>query len=290
MFRMPPWERHRQLILTGVLLAILGASVLAAWSLMWRRQIPADRGEDILRQIRAKTLPSYWGSKESIRWYLMQDASNRPVGYTVTVRKPTGQGYSGAMLMRMGGAQQGESWALTAAANKGAYAATLGGRGMPDTQIVLGNGLVTVTRPWAGNQAQATTPAPGNYVPEGLMHLVAAEVSRSGTEARFCFTFNPESLVENHVHFTSITMTPQGQDKVHLRSHFIQGEMDETYSFDAKGEVYRIDDNITHTSTRLTDLRSLAKWFPEVTEIQQGLEGGTPESQDNTGAEKPAPA
>ncbi|MGA2265083.1 MAG: hypothetical protein ABSH10_01465 [Phycisphaerae bacterium] len=287
---MSPWERHRPLILTAVLLAILGASVLAAWSLVWQRHIPADRGEDILRRIRAKTLPSYWGSKESIRWYLIQDASNRPVGYMVIVRKPIGQGYSGATLRRLGGEQQGESWALNAAATKGSYAATLGGRGLPDTQIVLSNGLVTVTRQRAGSQAQATTAAPANYIPEGLRDLVAAEVAKSGTTARFCFTLNPESLLENRVHFTSITMTPHGPDQVRLESHFIQGEIDETCYFDAKGEVYRIDDNISHSSTRQTDLSSLAKWFPEVTEIQRDLEGGTPEPQDTTGTEKPAPA
>jgi hypothetical protein len=265
-------ERHRQSLLGLVLLAILGLSVLAAWTMVQARQAPADRGKDMLRGIRTRTLSSYWGSQESSRWYLVRDSAGRSVGYMVRARKPVEKGHSGLTLMRMGNVQHGESWALDAAATQGSYTSTIGGRGVLDTQITLRDDQVTVSRPWEGGSGKATSPAPGNYIPEGLMPLIVAEVSRTAAETRFCFIYDPESITREGVHFTAITMTPQGDGKVRLRSKFLQDEMDEVYHLDAAGEVDRIDDNITGASTRSIDLRSLGKLFPEVLELQQRLE------------------
>jgi hypothetical protein len=265
-------ERHRQLLLSLVLLAILGLSVLGAWSLVQSRQVPVARARDILRGIRDKTLSPYWGSQEVSRWYLVQDASGRAVGYMVRLRKPDDKDYSGLTLTRMGNAQQGESWTLDAAATEGSYTATIGGRAVADTQITLHDGQVTVTQPWEGGTGRASSPAPENYIPEGLLWLVVAEVSRTAAEARFCFIYNPESVAGDTIHFTAITMTPQGDGKVRLRSKFLRDEMDEVYHLDGTGEVYRIDDHVTGASTRSIDLRSLAEMFPEVLELQRRLE------------------
>ncbi len=282
-------ERRRQWLLSLVLLAILVGSVLAAWSLVRSRQAPAARAKDLLRGIRDKTLSPYWGSQELSRWYLVRDSSGQAVGFMVRARKPAGKGYSGITLLRIGGLQQGESWTIDPAATQGFYTATLGGRDLPDTQITLRDGQVIVTKPWAGSTSQATSPVPANYIPEGLLPLLAAQVSRTSAEVRFCFTYNPESLVENSVHFTAVTLTPLGDGKVRLRSNFLQGQMDEVYHFDAAGELFRIDDNLTRDSMRLIDLRSLARLFPEVLEVQRRLEEESPEPSDDADIQEPTP-
>lgn len=273
-------ETHRRSLLSVALLAILGGSVLAAWSLVQLSQAPVARARDMLQRIRSQTLGHYWPSEPSTRWYLIQDRDGRAVGYVVRTRRASKEGFSGLTVHRLGDEHHGESWSLDAAATQGVYVATVGGRPLPDTQIVLRDGEVTVIRPRPPRTEQAIEPAPGNYIPEGLTHLVIAEAAKTAAKARFCLVVNPESITGVQLRFTPVTMSPQGGGKVGVRTYLLAGVADDLYHVDAKGEVFRIENHATGATTRLIDLHSLARQFPEVLDVQRSLEEGFSEPAD----------
>jgi hypothetical protein len=278
---------HRRVWLSVILLLVLGLCVLAAGWLVDLRRVPVTRGAAILGQIRSHTLAHYWGPQAATRWYLMQDPNGRALGYLVRTRWPSREGYTGMILYRAGDAHHWENWSLDPTATSGAYVATVGGRGLPDTQIVLKDGRVTAIKPRAAGAERASQPAPANYIPEGLMHLVIAEMAKASAPARFRFVYNPESIVGGDLYFTSTTMSPQGEGKVRVRSTFFQGASDDVYHLDAKGDIFRIDDRLSGATTRLVDLRTLAGEFPEVLELQRELESGAEESGVDLDADEP---
>ncbi|MCJ7545100.1 MAG: hypothetical protein MUP47_11175 [Phycisphaerae bacterium] len=282
-------ETHRRSVLSLVLLAILGTSVLAAWALVELSQAPVARAQDILGRIRRETLAHYWPSEASTRWYLIQDRNGRAVGYVVYMRRPSPDGFSGVVVHRLGDEHHGESWGLDPAATQGVYVATVGGRPLPDTQILLRDGQVTVIRPQPARTEQAVEPAPGNYIPEGLAHLVIAEVAKTSAKARFCLVVNAESIAGSQLRFTPVTMSPQGTGRVRVRTDFLEGVSEEVYHLDAKGEVFRIDDQTTGATMRLIDLHSLARDFPEVLDVQRSLEEGFREPADELDAKEQTP-
>ncbi len=271
-------QTDRRSLLSVVLLVILGGSVLAAWSLVKLNQLPVARAETILRQIRTDTLSHYWNPQASALWYLVQDRNGRAVGYLVRTQGASNGGFSGLTVRRLGDVHGVESWSIDAEAAKGGYAATVGTGGLPDTEILLSEGQVTVTKPQPGGTERAVERTPGNYIPEGLTHLVIAEVAKTSAKARFCFVLNSEAIIADQLHFTSITMDPQGQGKVRVRTHSLRGASEELYHVDGKGHVFQIDDQTTGAKTRLIDLQSLARHFPEVLEVQHELERSFDES------------
>jgi hypothetical protein len=278
MSSMEQFATHRRAWLSVILLLILALSALAAWWLVDLRRAPNTRGEAILTHIRAQRLAHYWGPQAATQWYLVQDPNGQAAGYVVRTRHASREGYGGMILYRAGDAHHWENWSLDAAASSGAYVAMAGGRGLPDTQIVLRDGKVTVLKPRAAGAEQATEPAPANYIPEGLMHLVIAEMAKASAPARFRFLYNPEAIVEGQLYFTYTWMSPQGGGKVRVRNTFFGGESDDLYHVDATGEVVQIDNRLSGATTRLVDLRTLAGDFPEVLDIQRELESGAEES------------
>lgn len=202
---------------------------------------------------------------------------------------PSSEGFTGLFLRRLTDVREGENWTLDSNATSGTYVAAVGERGLPDTQIIFRAGVVTVTRPLSESAPQAAGPAPTNYLPEGLMNLVIAEVARTSAKARFCFVANSEAIVGTELRFTPVTMTAEGDGKVRLRMSFLEGSAEQVYQVDAKGEVFRIEDKTTGAVTRLIDLHSLARHFPEVLDVQRKVESGWGEGNDERGTGEKTP-
>lgn len=271
------------------MLAILAAGVLAAGWLVRIRQVPTTRAEDILRRIRQETLSASWGSDASTLWYLTQDAEGQPVGYVVRTRRLIRDAYVGWTLVHLGALLHTEAWSLDPSAAEGTYVARILTRPVPDTEIVLTDGRVTVTQRRPSGTDQATAPPPANYIPEGLLHRVIAEVAASRAQARFCTVWNNAAIDRGAVLFAPVTLTPAGDRIVRLQSRSLTAAVDDTYHLDAKGVVFRVDDNLSGTSTRLVEVRSLAKWFPEILDVQRDLEGTSPQPPDDAHTDEPPP-
>jgi len=261
---MAPVRQSRQFLLSLVLLAVLAVSVLAAWVMVRVRQAPIARGQAILRQMRDRTLQEFWGDKPDMTWLLTREPGGQPVGYMARARWRTDEGYEGAVFATVQGHRQAERWSIDPSASAGTYVGDIGWMAATETFITLSAGRVTVRQ---GRSKPVAKAAPGNYIPEGLMWLVVAEVSKTDKSAVFSMVFNAEAIQLDDVNFTTITMTPLGDGNVRVRADLLAGRIDQTYQVDSQGNVVRVEDNADHSVSSVVDVKELAKLFPEATEL-----------------------
>jgi len=228
----------KQSLLSIVMLVVLVASVGAAWLLTEGRGAKHKRGEEILRRIRGRSLTSLWGAEPVESWYLLTNQARQAIGYQHLTRTFRNGGYHGTLYLRTGGVMAKEEWSLNADATAGEYRAKL--RSPTDflaTRIIFREGLVTVA---SSNRPKATTsPAPPNYIPEGLSRLVFFLASRGGQKAACRMIFNISAVTGGRVNFETVELLPMGADSLQVRSATIGKRI---YQFDDGGVVERLED------------------------------------------------
>jgi len=222
------------------MLAVLLASIGAAWLVGHRRAIPQQRGAEILRDIRRRSLSAFWPEGRVERWFLGLDARGRAVAWRRTTRTARDGGYEGTIYSGHGkGMISQETWQLSGDASAGEYTGLAIGQWTIDqTLIGLKDGKVTVRRGRGAKPVSAN--APDNYIPEGLGGLVLFLASRQSEQIVCHMIFNETAVVQQEVHFTPVTLVPEGRGQVRM---IVQGmHRGVRYDYDADGLVKRIED------------------------------------------------
>jgi len=230
--------------------AVLAVSVGAAWLLCRSSGREVREAVDVLEAVRSRGLGARWPETSRADWFLVR-ADGRPVAWRAMARRRA-QGadlpFVGAdVLVRPGLYQATETWALNADATAGSYSAAervAGERLRVD--IVLADGQVTVTQQQGMIILRASSPAPRNYLPEGLMQTVAAAVAERRTAARFKLVFNERLNREGFVHFgwalvADAGQGPAGARKVRLATSRAGADSGVIYEIAPDGRVAAID-------------------------------------------------
>ncbi len=200
-------------------LAMLGVLLLAtgtAWLLTRSAGTRVNAAAQIVQAIRDKHLASYWGADERTQWMLMY-ANQKVMGWRVLQQRPAEEGFAGGEIevVVQGGhvaAQAKSYWKLSDDARTGNYLSTLAaGGGKRITQILLGEGKVTVVQQAGMGPLKAVSPAPANYLPEGTMMLAALLVAQRGADAQFVQIDDAQPNLGSEVRFSPIRMRYQGK-------------------------------------------------------------------------------
>ncbi len=224
-----------------VLLAVLLASIGVAYLLVHRQSVPARRGAEIIRQIRAVGLQFAWGTEPTKLTYFARDQRGQVRAILDISRQPVDTGYAGIVIMRSDEGESLEQWSISADAGKCVYAGPTRLDGFSTTRIVLSGDEVSVVRIGRGGAEAATATVPDNYIPEGLMHLVIAHVAGGGKHASFRSILNSEAIVANKVQFATVHMRPQKPDQIAVTWSGMHMRRKELYHLDQHGMVVRFD-------------------------------------------------
>jgi hypothetical protein len=259
-------EKTRSALLSLVMLVVLLASVLAAWSLVTARGAMFDRAAAVIQEIREKTLPSLLGGKPVTTYYLLRDAKGRNLGYTIDTRRPVNGNFSGVRLMRQAKAVFHEQWRLRNDIASGQY---LGISQEParaeETRITLKDKQVTVEQVVGSKLMQVRDAAPSNYIPEGLTPLVIRLVVQRGQKASFKTISDSEAIIQGQLNFTTVTLTPLSDRKVRYEAElFPLGKIDRIYSLDAGGQVLQSLDNAGGITEQAVTYDEIIRAYPEV--------------------------
>ena len=225
-----------------VLLAVLLASIGVAYLLVHRQSVLAQRGAEIIHQIRAAGLQSAWGTQPTELKYLARDERGQVRAILDISRRPVDTGYAGIVIMRSNEGESLEQWSISADAGKCVYAGPTRLDGFSTTKIVLSGDKVSVVRIGRGGAEAGRAPVPDNYIPEGLMHLVIARVAGGGRHASFRSILNSEALVANEIQFATVHMRPQKPDQIAVTWSGMHMRRKELYHLDRHGAVVRFDD------------------------------------------------
>jgi len=266
---------HRGRLLAGIMIAILLASVAAAAWLARLRRAGADAAIEVLREIRLRKLPAFWGPQPVADWYLRRSADGKALGWSTEQRAPTDDGYSGRRIGRIGATLYRETWAIDAAARTGHYSSDTSalirspGRPVPvprrvsSTSIDLRDGRVEVRREQLGSLEAATGPAPENYIPEGLSRLTFYRTAARGRKASFVRILNDQAVLDGQVRFSPIHVVPEGRSGVRVRYPWRDREGKGLLQFDEDGRLLREQDLEMGTSLERSDFETVRRAFPE---------------------------
>ena len=161
-----------------------------------------------------------------------------------------------ALRLRHQWVQGTEQWEISADAKTGRYVGLPGADPQDRTEIDLRGGRVTVRQIDPGGRAEASTTAPDNYIPEGLMTLAVRRVAARGTRAAFKMIVNSEAMENGRVRFADVAMTPGKGEKGQRVRVTTTGKAfteSKTYEVDAQGRIWKIAGGrfgITYTLVR----------------------------------------
>ncbi|KPK86258.1 MAG: hypothetical protein AMJ81_01715 [Phycisphaerae bacterium SM23_33] len=255
----------RQRAILGVLmLGLLLATVGAAWLLESSSSRRVRAAAEILAEIRKEGLDSFWPAELEVHWYLAQK-DKRIIGWRAAAAGRSQNGDFLGVDVDMQGRRQDpvcEQWRLNADATEGAYTALvrtpLGYR--PDTDITLQRGSVKVVQHNLPNyqRLQARSPAPENYLPEGLLEPVVRRVAAAGADAQFRLVFNDQPNPGGVVQYGSYRIRHLGRktqsegswvDRVGVSAGGPRSGHALTYELDEKGRLLLVS---THQGLRWT--------------------------------------
>ena len=238
-------SRHFRRSLLALLMAgVLAATVAAAWVLDAAAGRRRRRGAEIVAHIRSRGLEAFWPESTRIDWYLIR-GREAPVGWRASARWRSGSGGFAGVALEVYSAGYGrEEWALNGDATAGDYAAVSQSRrhGPSATDIAFADGAVTVVRV-PGRRARS--PAPDNYIPEGMVDLVVRQVADRQTDALFKMVFNERENRHKAVDYGAMRIRDVGPSRAGGRKVGISatrggGELDRVYEFDANGRVVAV--------------------------------------------------
>ena len=269
-------ERHRP----GLLAVIMGVLLLfcvglAGW-LVVARGGASQEGVEVLQDIREKKLPAFWGEEAVSLWYLYTDPNGKAVGWWTRTRGPAGKGYQGKRIEQVGSSFLREVWQVDRTGRISQYLARASaivrrpGTRIPllqpisTTSILLRDGQVEVRQTGLQITQAAKASAPGNYIPEGLNDLAYYQASLDERRAAFTLVINDAAVNRGRLHFTSITVVPEGRGKVLLSTQIADGDAKERLEFDSKGEVLRGGSPGGRYSFERSTFDLVKKAFPEV--------------------------
>jgi len=289
-------DRHRSGLLSLVMLAVLLVSVGAAQWLVRCYGAAARRGADILAKVRTNKLDTYWKDDTSRQWYLIEDHNGKAMGYRTVAQRKTRDGYAGASRLVLRTESHVEHWQLSPDAAKGRYQAIshMPTGDLDRTDILLQDGLVTVTKAALDAIGEASYPAPDNYAPEGLLSLLIAETIKSGQKAAFSLVDNEQAIVEGKVFFSRVTVTPQGPRQARVECARLGDTSELVYRLDDQGRIVAREYGEGAMAEKLVTLRQLTKAFPHLADQQeepgdtQGDQDDAPPSDDGGSQEEPA--
>jgi hypothetical protein len=208
----------RRSLLALAMLAVLLLSTGAAWLLAHSSGLRVHAAAEIVQAIHDKGLASYWGHEERTEWMLVY-ANEKLIGWRVLQQRPAEEGYAGGEIevaVQAGhvAAQAMGNWQLSLDAHAGNYLANMAGvNGKRTTQIRLGEGKVAIRQQTPTGAAQAVSPAPDNYLPEGTMMLAALLVAQRGADAQFVQIDDAQPNQGGEVRFVPARMRYQGKLK-----------------------------------------------------------------------------
>ena len=155
-------------LLSLIMLGVLLASTAAAWWLCQGRGTQRRLAGELLREIQAGGLDRHWADSPDLRWFLGV-SGGRPVAWRAYSRKRQDQDWNGVILARTSRLLAHADWTLSQDARTGRYVAVYGGGGSHATTVRLEAGTLIVEERSGPVVRTAASPAPENYLPEGLL-------------------------------------------------------------------------------------------------------------------------
>jgi hypothetical protein len=260
----------------------------------------AGAGAELLAQVREGTLAKHWPSQAGNEYFLITGPSGQNVGWVINTRVITDEGYRGTTTLAQsmqgpaGMEYSSKQWMLSSDAAKGSYRAVTSSKNIISemVDIKIAGGQVTVAvraidpRLKLPVTIQARSPAPSNYIPEGLMDLMVCQIARTGRHAMFRMILNDQAIQGKEVAFVPVECKPAGGKVVKLSV----GASARTYTFDDDWQLQKIQDSTGAVTTRAS-LDDLKKAFAQ-DELLQKFNPATqaqPEASPET-APMPSPA
>jgi len=267
------------MLIAVVMLGVLVLTVAAAWLLVQTRGAGIDRGANLLADVRERGLSAFWGEQPHEAWFLFTSADGEPLGWRRSLRIRVQDGYLGEdQAVLTNGTQWREGWQITDDALVGRYSSALESPNLPSGFLKVGIDLredrVYVSSSAAGEPA--ASPAPANYVPEGLLDLALYLAGRQDGGVDLDTISNIAAVHAGRVRFVTI------QVKASEEGVRVSGP-DRIYRFDESGELQ----SLRHVDDESQWLRvsrdELAELFPEVLRFRSLEEAlPAPEEEDKS--------
>lgn len=239
-------------MLAGIMCLILVASVGWAWYLVRASGQKTTAAADILKDVRAKGLGSYWPAIREIDFFIVQ-RGGKDVEWVIEMRQPAAAaaatllgeemdqaGYTGLKWTSRGSE---ENWWVSADASKGQYIGPTGQRGQQIRISMSPEGLdVTLLRGLSIVEARQRQSLADNYLPEGMLSLAVRQVAAAGRDATFRGISNEVAFIQGQLHVGYIHMQPRGSTQVLvLHSTPPAGTAEAVYHLDSDGRVERVE-------------------------------------------------
>jgi len=262
-------SKDRRALLGPIMLGVLLLSIATAWIIAQSRGGAAIRGSELLAEMRRKGLPALWGTESVDIWLVAFDPKDRPVAWEHITRQPADRFYGGTLeLGNSDGRILHESWRLNANATEGIYQSTsLGQQGWNKITISFKNGQVSILQD-GHPPTVASSPAPADYVPEGVARLLMFLTSQRGETVGCRMVFNSNATTAGQVNFSSVSLVPDGPGRARIVS---PGSPGERYSFDEQGLVNKIEQLGTKVTYRRVSRDEAATHFPQLKQSKPRL-------------------
>jgi len=208
-------------MLAVLMLVLLAGSVGAAWLVARARHYDPQVAVDILADIRAKGLHSFWSDAQVENWYVVYNQAGRRAGWYVDRRRRMPDGtFAGERVRVYQGRLTEESWKLSDDARRSKcwvtfYPSVLPLAGIEKRLILsLENGKVEKTvevRYRGGPQPKSLgpVPAPKEYVPDGLADLALYQAAVRGKKTVFVAVPHSD-LSLDAINFVEVLVRPLG--------------------------------------------------------------------------------
>ncbi len=274
-------------LLTALMAVVLAGAVGAAAWVVYERSEPVRAGAELLEHIRREGLAKYLDDG-NMRCFIMQNAVGRPAGWSCETLRKSADGFAGVnttVSYRSDGESYAveETWILNADATAGEYRSEE--QGKLNTRITLNKGVVSVTHVEGENPVSASTPAPDNYVPEGLLPWVIRQAASGSKIVALGMLMDDESVVSGQVRFTPLTLKPLGAGQMQYEHQGLTFHAKKIYHFDKSGKVAKIETFFPGRSGKdilvtmvACEPQKLLQLFPDDETLQEKLRRLTLES------------
>ena len=112
--------------------------------------------------------------------------------------------------------------------------------------------------------AAATTEAPENYVPKGLLRLACYRAAAGQRKADFVTVLNDHAVAAGEVRFSPVHVSPRGPSAVRVRFAGPDPQSEQILQFDQDGRVLRGQSADTRTYFEGVEFQEIRRIFPEV--------------------------